>query len=84
MSKKEGAKQVGCIENVKIGTKYHDIGRTTSWYNDVKRTQITVNGDTFTTASNIAILDTTYTLGVTGTYAQLIYESDNFIQSKHF
>ena len=72
MSKKKGAERVANIDNFQIGKTYHDIGRTTSWYNDEKPHKITINGDTFTTASNIGILDTTYTLGVTNEYWELI------------
>lgn len=72
MSKEKGAKAVGCIENFEIGKTFTDIGRTTSWYNEKKIHQITINGDTFTTASNIGILETTYTLGVTNEYWELI------------
>lgn len=72
MGKKKGAKQVGRIENFNIGLTFHDVGRTISWYNDVKPTRITINGETFTTGSNIGIVDTTYTLGVTDDYWNLI------------
>lgn len=77
MSKKKGAQAVGTIENFAIGKTYHNIGRTTSWYNDTPIQQITIEGDTFTTASNIGILETTYTLGVTNEYWALIGANGN-------
>jgi len=77
MSKKKGAKAVGTIDNFAIGKTYSDIGRTTSWYNDEAIKDITINGDTFTTASNIGILETTYTLGVTNEYWALIGANKN-------
>lgn len=79
MGKKKGAERVGSIENFNIGTTFSDIGRTTSWYNDNKPHKITLDGCTFTTASNIGILDTTYTLGVTMEYFELI--ENNSIES---
>lgn len=75
MSKKKGAERVGTMENFQIGKTYHDIGRTTSWYNDKEIHKITVDGVTFTTASNIGILDTSYTLGVTMEYLELIEDN---------
>lgn len=75
MHKKKGAKQVGTIENFKIGRTYSDVGRTSSYYNEEEPHYITVNGDTFLTASNIGIVDTTYTLGVTFEYWDLIFEN---------
>ena len=77
MSKKKGAQAVATIDNFAIGRTYHDIGRTTSWYNDEAIKEITINGDTFTTASNIGILETTYTLGVTNEYWALIGANNN-------
>lgn len=65
MSKKKGSKAVGCIENFELGKTFADVGRTVSWYNDEHIHTITVDGATFLTASNIGILDTTYTLDIT-------------------
>jgi len=79
MSKDKGSKVVKNIDNFKIGRTYNNIGRTTSWYNDIKAHKITVNGDTFTTASNIGILETSYTLGVTNEYWALINANGNNI-----
>lgn len=72
MNKRKGALAVGSIDNFAIGKTYEDVGRTTSWYNDEKPHTITVNDDTFTTASNIGVLEATYTLGVTNEYWSLI------------
>lgn len=72
MNKKKGSEVVGNVDNFNIGTTYEDVGRTVSWYNDEEPHYTTVNGDTFLTASNIGILDATYTLGVTKEYWELI------------
>jgi hypothetical protein len=77
MSKKKGAEAVGTIDNFAIGKTYHNIGRTTSWYNDEEIHSITIDGATFTTASNIGILETTYTIGVTNEYWALIGANGN-------
>lgn len=70
MGKEEGSKAVGCIENFELGRTYKNVHRTVSYYNDEPRHQITVDGCTFTTGSNIGVVDTTYTLGITGDYAE--------------
>lgn len=79
MHKKKGAKAIADydkqkdpIENFNIGYTFKDVGRTTSWYNDVEKYTIKVNGEEFTNASNIAICESTYTLGVTNEYWELI------------
>ena len=77
MNKKKGASAVGSCDNFQIGKTYTDIGRTTSWYNDELPHSITVDGVTFTTASNIGVLDTTYTLGVTNEYWELLEWCEN-------
>ena len=77
MSKKKGSQRVGNIDNFLIGKTYTDIGRTTSWYNDTKPYKVTIDGCTFSTASNIGILDTSYTLGVTNEYWELIKANKN-------
>ena len=71
MGKKKGAERVSHIGRFEIGKTFEDIGRTTSWFNDSKPHEITVDGCTFTTASNIGVLETTYTLGVTMEYWEL-------------
>lgn len=76
MNKKKGAKAVGNIENFIIGKTYKDVGRTVSYYNDEKPHKITIGDDTFLTASNIGIVDTTYTVGVTNEYWNLIFENN--------
>jgi hypothetical protein len=77
MSKKKGSEKVGKIENFVIGGKWNEVGRSTSWYNDEEIHQIVINGDKFTTASNIGILDTTYELGVTSEYWDIISENED-------
>ena len=71
MSKQKGAERVGTIENFNIGKEFVDVGRTVSWYNDSDIHEITVDNCTFTTASNIGVIETTYTLGVTDQYFEV-------------
>jgi hypothetical protein len=77
MNKKKGAKEVGTIDNFMIGKKFYNVGRTTSWYNDTMQKIIEVNGDRFLSASNIGILDSTYELGVTNEYWDIIAENED-------
>lgn len=80
VSKKRGAQELKTIDNFKIGFIFRDAGGMELYYNDnVGIHQETVNGCTFTTASNVAMIDGTYTLGVTDTYAELISPNDHNI-----
>lgn len=74
MSKQLGSKVVANVDNFIIGKTFANVGRTTSWYNESEIKPILINNEEFTTASNIAILDTTYTLGITDTYMEILEE----------
>lgn len=68
LNKKSGAKELkqkGGLSKFKIGTEFIDSGRKTVYYNDDKKHFLTVQGCKIENASNIALVDTTYTLGMT-------------------
>ncbi len=68
LNKKSGAKELeqkGGLSKFKIGTDFHDSGRKTVYYNDDQKHFLTVQGCKIENASNIALVDTTYTLGMT-------------------
>ena len=74
VSKKAGKKyfeSVG-VDGFKIGETIKDSGHLTAYYNDDQIHEITINGDTFTTASNVALIDGNYTIGVTNEYLDLL------------
>lgn len=74
VNKSLGAKELGSIENFIPGFIFKDAGGLTLYYNDDSRGihTITVDGCTMTTASNIGMIDSTYEIGITGEYAELI------------
>lgn len=68
LNKKSGAQELerkGGLSNFKIGTEFINSGRKTVYYNDDKKHFITVQGCKIENASNIALVDATYTLGMT-------------------
>lgn len=72
VNKEKGAKELCTIDNFVIGYTFKEAGGNTLYYNDgwgVK--EIEINGERFLTASNIGIVDSTYTIGITGEYADL-------------
>lgn len=74
VNKKLGAKELGSIDNFVPGFIFKEAGGLTLYYNDAEQGihQITVDGCTMTTASNIGIVDSTYEIGITSEYAELI------------
>lgn len=74
VSKKLGAKELGSIDNFVPAFIFKDAGGLTLYYNDAVQGihQITVDGCTMTTASNIGMIDSTYEIGITQEYAELI------------
>lgn len=76
LNKRKGSKALtekGGVSAFNIGLKFNEkeSGRTVACYHDEPPHTITVDGCTFTTASNIAIANTTYVLGVTNEFASL-------------
>lgn len=75
LSKKKGAEELerkGGLRRFQRNEVFYNSGRTIAQYNSAKVHDITVNGCTFSTASNLAIVDTTYTLGITDTMLDII------------
>lgn len=73
VNKKEGAKELKTIENFKIGFVFNKAGGLELKYNDdLEIKTIIINGVEMETSSNIAMLDSTYTLGITDEYAEII------------
>lgn len=74
VNKKLGAKELETIDNFVPGFIFKDAGGLTLYYNDAEQGihQITVDGCTMTTASNIGMIDSTYEIGITSEYAELI------------
>lgn len=75
LSKKKGAEELerkGGLRRFQRNEVFYNSGRTIAQYNSADIHDITVNGCTFSTASNLAIVDTTYTLGITDTMLDII------------
>ena len=75
LSKKKGAEELkrkGGLRRFQRNEVFYNSGRTIAQYNSAKVHEITVDGCTFSTASNLAIVDTTYTLGISDTMLDII------------
>lgn len=72
VNKKIGKTELGRIENFYVGFQFRDSASKEVTYNDVNPYIIKVKGTEIVTGANIGISDSTYTLGITDTYAELI------------
>ena len=72
VNKIKGVKALEKLENFRIGNELHDVGRTVAYYQESDIRKITVDKATFTTASNISIMETTYTIGVDDDYLKIL------------
>ena len=84
LGKREAAAELEAgkgLDDFRIGKVFTHSGRTVAQYNEhLGRHIINVNGEEIVSYSNIAIVPTTYTLGVTSTMlAQLLSYSDKLI-----
>lgn len=77
LSKAVGARYINehGIESFSIGTVFQKCGNLTATYNDESIHDITIDEHTFLTASNLALIDSDYTLGVTQEYWELFGEN---------
>ena len=72
VSKKEGAKELGCIENFREGFVFHDAGGTESIFNDNIDMTVERDGHQIRITDNIVIKPSTYTLGLTAEYKAIL------------
>lgn len=72
VEKKLGAEEMGSIDNFKPGYIFHKAAGRTLYYNTCEKHYIEVEGCRMLTASNIGMIDSTYELGITGEYAELL------------
>ena len=70
--KDKAPKELKSIENFKKGFTFHKAGGKTLYYNDEPIHTININGEVIETASNIGMVDSTYTLGMTTEYERIL------------
>ena len=67
-----GAKELGNIEKFAEGFTFVDAGGVTLHYNPAPIHTLNMKGEKILTASNVAMTDSTYTLGITEEYKELL------------
>lgn len=72
VNKKKGSHEMEDINNFRPGFIFKDAGGKTLYYNDSEKHYLTVDGCRMLTASNIGMIDSTYELGITDEYAELL------------
>ena len=73
VNKELGAKELGKIENFKEGFTFKEAGGRMAVYNDYPEVkEIIIDGHKVPITSNVALLPSTYTLGLTADYERLL------------
>ena len=72
VNKKEGAKELGCIENFKEGFIFNKAGGTETHLDDNVDERINIDGHDVHITDNLVITNSTYTLGITQEYKDLL------------
>lgn len=73
VNKKAGAAELGTIENFKTGFKFRTSAGLQAVYNDIPPVRsVTIQGHKLDITSNVALIPTTYTVGITAEYDYLI------------
>lgn len=83
VSKEEGKKELKCIENFAPGFIFNKAAGMELLYRNDEIHEITIHGCTFETADSIPVEDSSYIIGVSDAYAELIGMSgDDIIKLK--
>ena len=72
VNKRQGADELGEIDNFKEGFTFYDAGGTESTFNDNIAVETEIDGHLLTITDNLVIKPSTYTLGVTQEFKDLI------------
>lgn len=65
-------KMGGDLDNFTIGLEFNPSGNSTAFYNDCEPHKIEINENCFLTASNLALVPTSYLLGITNEYRNFL------------
>lgn len=68
----DGARELKHLDNFKLGFIFHEAGGKTLYYNQQPFSVSTINGHTVELGDNIAMVDSTYRIGVTREYAEIL------------
>ena len=83
VNKKEGAAELGCLENMKEGFTFVKAGGTESVYNDNIAMITESDGRIIHITDNVVIRPSTYTLGLTAEYAAILDGCIDIAYSDH-
>lgn len=72
VNKKKAPEELQAIENFHVGFTFHDAGGATLFYNNEEMHEVEYMGEKFMNGSNVAMIDSTYTLGHTLDYRNLL------------
>lgn len=80
-SKKEKISVMDCFE---LGQTYENVGRTVAFYDDrIDIHEIEIDGVKIITGSSVGIVETTYTLGITNEYYELLFEKNYGLKTRN-
>lgn len=68
----DGARELKTLSNFKIGFIFKEAGGKTLYYNQQPFHTTTINGHTVEIGDNIAMVDSTYKIGITREYAEVL------------
>lgn len=72
VNKKEGARELGCLENFKVGFEFRAGGGLESVYNDVPYGDYVIDGHNIYITQNVCLRPSTYRIGLSDDYARLL------------
>lgn len=75
---------ISVMDAFELGQTYDHVGRTVSFYHDeLERKKLIVDDCEIETGSNVGLIETTYTLGLTNEYYELIFEKNYGLRTRN-
>ena len=80
VNKKEGAKELGCLENMHVGFTFHDAGSLEAIYNDKELGWYPIDGRTISIGKNVCLKDSSYTIGIGKDFARILKTPELYLE----
>lgn len=80
VNKKEGAKELGCLENMHTGFTFTKAGGLEAIYNDKELGWYPIDGRTISIGKNVCLKDSSYTIGIGKDFARILKTPELYLE----
>ena len=80
VAKKEGAEELGCLENMHEGFTFYKAGGLEAVYNDKPYGEYRIDGRRLTIGTNVCLKPSTYTIGLAQDYKRILEDPEVYLE----